>query len=113
MDIPQPDYNLGICGGTHGVVSGHQLESIDDVLISEKPDWGLVYGDTNSTLLGVLVAVKPPILASSLITLGKCRLIGDVMYDAPYSIVIAHGSRYGFPLSDLRPELHPHHHPSS
>lgn len=58
MDIPKPDYQLGVGGGLHGAMTGRQLEKIEEVLIAEKPDWVLVYGDTNSTLAGSLAAAK-------------------------------------------------------
>ena len=58
MDIPKPNYNLGIGGGTHGAMTGQQLEKIEELLMTEKPDWVLVYGDTNSTLAGALAAAK-------------------------------------------------------
>ncbi|WP_440054177.1 non-hydrolyzing UDP-N-acetylglucosamine 2-epimerase [Pseudoalteromonas sp. T1lg65] len=58
MQIPKPDYSLGIGGGTHGQMTGRQLEQIEKVLLDEKPDWVLVYGDTNSTLAGALAAAK-------------------------------------------------------
>ena len=58
LDIPKPNYNLGVAGGHHGEMTGRMLEAIEKVLLTERPDWVLVYGDTNSTLAGALAAVK-------------------------------------------------------
>lgn len=58
MDIPKPDYNLGISGGTHGEMTGRMLIEIEKVLLAEQPDMLLVFGDTNSTMAGALAAVK-------------------------------------------------------
>lgn len=58
LDIPRPDYNLGIGGGTHGQNTGRMIEQIEAVLLKEQPDRVLVYGDTDSTLAGALAAVK-------------------------------------------------------
>jgi UDP-GlcNAc3NAcA epimerase len=58
MDIPQPHYHLDINGVGHGAMTGRMLEKIEEVLIQEKPDLVLVYGDTNSTLAGALAASK-------------------------------------------------------
>ncbi len=58
MSIPKPKYNLGIGGGTHGENTGRMLESIEKVLLKERPDWVIVYGDTDSTLAGALAAAK-------------------------------------------------------
>lgn len=58
MEIPEPDYNLNIAGLDHGAMTGRMLEKIEQVLIKEKPDRVLIYGDTNSTLAGALAASK-------------------------------------------------------
>ena len=58
MDIRMPDYNLNVNGLSHGAMTGQMLEKIEEVLIKEKPDWVLVYGDTDSTLAGALAACK-------------------------------------------------------
>lgn len=58
MSIPKPQYNLNINGLGHGAMTGQMLEKIEEVLLKEKPDWVLVYGDTNSTIAGALAAKK-------------------------------------------------------
>ncbi len=58
MRIPRPAVSLGIGGGAHGQMTGRMLESIEQVLVADRPDWVLVYGDTNSTLAGALAAAK-------------------------------------------------------
>jgi len=58
LEIPPPRYRFDIHGGSHGAMTGRMLAAIEDVLIAEKPDAVLVYGDTNSTLAGALAAAK-------------------------------------------------------
>ena len=58
LDLPTPDYNLGISGGTHAQMVGRMMIAIEDVLQVERPDWVLVFGDTNSTLAAALTAAK-------------------------------------------------------
>lgn len=58
MEIPEPNYNLGISGGTHAQMTAKMLIGIEEILQKENPDALLVYGDTNSTLAAALAAVK-------------------------------------------------------
>ncbi len=58
LDMPEPEYHFALGGGGHGAMTGEMMKAIEPVIISEKPDWVMVYGDTNSTLAGALVAAK-------------------------------------------------------
>lgn len=58
LDMPKPAHFLDTNGGGHGAMTGRMLEKVEQVLLTEKPDAVLVYGDTNSTLAGALAAAK-------------------------------------------------------
>ena len=58
LSIPKPDYNLNIGSGSHGLQTARMIEGLEDLLLKESPDYILLYGDTNSTLSGAIVASK-------------------------------------------------------
>lgn len=58
LDIPEPAYNLKVGSGSHAYQTGEMVKGIEDILLNEKPEWTLIYGDTNSTLAGALASVK-------------------------------------------------------
>lgn len=58
LEIPKPQHYLGIGGCSHGAMTGRMMEEIEKILMKERPDWVVVFGDTNSTLAGALTAVK-------------------------------------------------------
>ena len=58
LGIPQPDYNLGVGSASHGVQTAKMIEGIEEIILKEKPDYLVLYGDTNSTLAGAIAASK-------------------------------------------------------
>jgi UDP-GlcNAc3NAcA epimerase len=58
LDLPQPSYHLGIHSLNHGAMTGRMMEQLEALIQQQQPDWVCVYGDTNSTLAGALVAAK-------------------------------------------------------
>ncbi len=58
LGIPDPDIHLGVGSGSHGAQTGTMLSALDPIFDKERPDWVLVYGDTNSTIAAALAAVK-------------------------------------------------------
>jgi len=58
LGIPQPNYNLGVGSGSHGAQTAAMISGIETILLNEKPDWLVVYGDTNSTLAAAVAACK-------------------------------------------------------
>lgn len=58
LNLPDPDVNLGVGSGSHAAQTGAMLKGIEDVLVAERPDYLLIYGDTNSTVAGALAAAK-------------------------------------------------------
>lgn len=58
LDLPRPDHALGVGGGSHAGQTARMLLALEPILVAERPDAVLVYGDTNSTLAGALAAAK-------------------------------------------------------
>lgn len=58
LDIPEPDYNLGVGSGSHAFQTGEMMKGIEEIILKEKAERTLVYGDTNSTLAGAVASAK-------------------------------------------------------
>ena len=58
LQIPASDYNLNVGSGSHGIQTAQMMEGIESVILTEKPDCVILYGDTNSTLAGAVAAAK-------------------------------------------------------
>jgi UDP-N-acetylglucosamine 2-epimerase (non-hydrolysing) len=58
LSLPAPDVMLGVGSGRHGEQTVRIMERLDDVLVRQRPDWVVVFGDTNSTLAGAVCAAK-------------------------------------------------------
>src|SRR6266516_1830232 len=58
LEIPTPDHHLAVGSATHAVQTAEIMKRLEPVLLQERPDWVLLYGDTNSTLAGALVSAK-------------------------------------------------------
>ncbi|MGZ4444464.1 MAG: non-hydrolyzing UDP-N-acetylglucosamine 2-epimerase [Nocardioidaceae bacterium] len=99
LDIPKPAHNLAVAGGSHGQMTGRQLEKIEDVLLAERPDVLLVYGDTNSTMAGALAAAKLDVPVAHVEA--GLRSFDRRMPEEVNRIVTDHVSRILFAPSDL------------
>ena len=77
MDIPRPDYDLGIFGGPHGQMTGQMLIKIEEVLLKEQPDMLPVFGGTNSIIAAALAAVKLHIPVCRVESGGRLGTLGN------------------------------------
>jgi len=116
LGIPQPAFHLGIGGGSHGANTGRMLEAIERVLLEQRPNAVLVYGDTDSTLAGALAASKLKIsvlhVEAGLRSFNRNqpeeqnRVLTDHLAElcfAPTTTAVAHLQREGIPAERIVP----------
>lgn len=116
LGIPRPDYNLHVGSASHGVQTAKMIEGIEQILVDEKPDFIVLYGDTNSTLAGAVAASKihVPIahIEAGLRSFNKSmpeeinRIVCDhcsTLLFTPTATGLANLTREGFPIDNNGP----------
>jgi len=115
LGVPPPSHHLGIGSGSHGAQTGRMLEAIEKVVLAERPEWVLVYGDTNTTMAGALAAAKLQVkvahVEAGLRSFNRRmpeeinRVVADHVADlclAPTETAVAHLRREGIPDAKVR-----------
>jgi len=128
LGMAKPDYFLDIHGGSHGAMTGRMLEAVEQVMLKERPDIVLVYGDTNSTLAGALAAAKLHIPVAHVeaglrsFNMAMPEEVNRILTDrisrwlfTPTDAAVAHLAREGFaadsivPVGDVMYDVALHH----